>query len=181
LALNKKSAASASKLFENRLVKKTYLALVNGHLKDDEYVDIIELNLAASDFLPRYFVDQPIDDDPDHEFRMAIMNSGKPAQTKIIAKKRGYYHYKEEKTGLNKSIPVTLVNLSPVSGRRHQLRVHLKYIGHPIVGDFNYEEVYTDTFRMMLHAHEIILPLPGQEELKAVAVDPFDDLVTPLD
>lgn len=38
LALNKKSAAAASKLFSERLVKKTYLALVNGHLSNDEYV-----------------------------------------------------------------------------------------------------------------------------------------------
>lgn len=36
LALNKKAAAAASKLFRERTVKKTYLALVNGHLKDDE-------------------------------------------------------------------------------------------------------------------------------------------------
>lgn len=36
LALNKKAAAAASKLFRERTVKKTYLALVNGHLKNDE-------------------------------------------------------------------------------------------------------------------------------------------------
>lgn len=36
LALNKKAAAAASKLFRDRTVKKTYLALVNGHLAQDE-------------------------------------------------------------------------------------------------------------------------------------------------
>jgi len=36
LALNKKAAAAASKLFRDRTVKKTYLALVNGHVKEDE-------------------------------------------------------------------------------------------------------------------------------------------------
>ncbi|GAA5795590.1 hypothetical protein HPULCUR_000951 [Helicostylum pulchrum] len=160
LALNKKAAAAASKLFRERTVKKTYLALVNGHLKDDEY-----------------FVDQSIDDDPDHEFRMAVISSGKPAQTIVKVVQRGYYHYKEEKTGIEKTIPVTQVELSPISGRRHQLRLHLKYLGHPIVGDFNYEEVYTDTYRMMLHAYQIVLPLPGQDELKVIADDPFIDLV----
>jgi tRNA pseudouridine32 synthase/23S rRNA pseudouridine746 synthase len=39
LALNKKAAAAASKLFQERTVKKTYLALVNGHLSEDEYVN----------------------------------------------------------------------------------------------------------------------------------------------
>lgn len=108
---------------------------------------------------------------------MAILSSGKPAQTNIQVLKRGFYHYKEEKTGLEKTIPVTQVSLSPISGRRHQLRVHLKHIGHPIVGDFNYESEYTDTFRMMLHAHRIVLPLPGQDELKVISEDPFLKLV----
>lgn len=125
----------------------------------------------------RYFVDQPIDDDPDHEFRMAIISSGKPAQTIVKVLTRGYYHYKEEKTGIEKTVPVTQVELSPISGRRHQLRLHLKHLGHPIVGDFNYEEEYTDTCRMMLHAYRIILPLPGRDELKVIADDPFKDLV----
>lgn len=108
---------------------------------------------------------------------MAIMSSGKPAQTNVKVVKRGYYNYKEEKTGIEKTIPVTQVSLSPISGRRHQLRLHLKYIGHPIVGDFNYEKEYTDTYRMMLHAHQISLPLPGQDELKVVSDDPFINLV----
>lgn len=130
--------------------------------------------------LNRYYVDQPIDDDPDHEFRMAIKSSGKPAQTKITVVQRGLYTYREEKTGTEKSIPVSKVSLSPISGRRHQLRVHLQHIGHPIVGDFNYEIEYTDTFRMMLHAHKICFPFTGSEELKAEAEDPFVDLVTPI-
>jgi tRNA pseudouridine32 synthase/23S rRNA pseudouridine746 synthase len=109
---------------------------------------------------------------------MAILNTGKPAQTHIRVVQRGYYRYKEEKSGLEQVIPVTKVSLSPISGRRHQLRLHLKYIGHPIVGDFNYEQQYTDTFRMMLHAHKIVLPLPGRDPLEVSALDPFEDLVT---
>lgn len=130
-------------------------------------------------FLFRYIVDQPIDDDPDHEFRMTIKSSGKPAKTKITVVQRGYYSYKEEKTGLEKTIAVSKVSLSPISGRRHQLRVHLRYIGHPIIGDFNYETEYTDTFRMMLHAHKIEFPFTKREELKATAADPFLDLIVP--
>ncbi|KAI8642974.1 pseudouridine synthase [Parasitella parasitica] len=160
LALNKKAAAAASKLFRERAVKKTYLALVNGHVKKDVY-----------------FVDQPIGNDPNHSFRMAVIASGKTAQTKIRVLQRGYYTFRQEKTGLEKTIPVSKVSLSPISGRRHQLRLHLKHLGHPIVGDFNYEDTYTDTFRMMLHAHQIILPFSEEKELNVVADDPFADLV----
>ncbi|CEP09287.1 hypothetical protein [Parasitella parasitica] len=163
LALNKKAAAAASKLFRERAVKKTYLALVNGHAKEDAY-----------------FVDQPIGDDPNHDFKMAIVASGKTAQTKIQVLERGYYTFHEEKTGVEKTIPVSKVSLSPISGRRHQLRLHLKHLGYPIVGDFNYEDTYTDTFRMMLHAHQIILPLSKEQELKAVADDPFTNLVVSI-
>lgn len=108
---------------------------------------------------------------------MMITSAGKPAQTEVEVVERGYYKYKEEETGEEKVIPVTKVSLTPISGRRHQLRLHLKYIGHPIVGDFNYEETYTDTFRMMLHAHKIVLPLPNNQ-LECIAKDPFINLVT---
>lgn len=119
-------------------------------------------------------MDQPIDQDPNHEFRMMISRTGKPAQTSIQVMERGYYQYKEETSKEEKVIPVTKVKLSPISGRRHQLRLHLKYIGHPIVGDFNYEDTYTDTFRMMLHAYKITLPLPNRNEaLSCIAKDPF--------
>lgn len=108
---------------------------------------------------------------------MTILSTGKPAQTHIHVVQRGYYKYTEEKSGLEQVIPVTKVSLSPISGRRHQLRLHLKHIGHPIIGDFNYEEQYTDTYRMMLHAHTICLPLPGRDPLEVSASDPFKNLV----
>lgn len=125
-----------------------------------------------------YFVDKPIGDDMNHTFRMCIdPTNGKAAQTHIEVLQRGYYTYKEEKTGAEKTIPVSKVTLSPVSGRRHQLRVHLRSVGHPIIGDFNYEDVYTDTFRMMLHAQQIMIPLPGKDELKVNSKDPFIALI----
>ncbi|KAI8988393.1 pseudouridine synthase [Mycotypha africana] len=167
LALNKKAAAEASKLFRERLVKKTYIALVNGHLSDNSY-----------------FVDKPIAEDPNHAFRMRIDEEGKPAQTNIEVLERGYYTFKEVQTGQQKSIPATKVKLSPISGRRHQLRLHLKHIGHPIIGDYNYEDIYTDTFRMMLHAYQITLPLLEKDKEKALtitATDPFIHLLSTAD
>lgn len=53
----------------------------------------------------------------------------------------------------------TLVELKPVSGRTHQLRVHMKYLGHPIVGDVAYDGEKAD--RLFLHAGALELTLPG--------------------
>ncbi|KAI7871423.1 pseudouridine synthase [Spinellus fusiger] len=159
LALTKKAAAAASKLFQERAVKKTYLALVQGHLP-----------------LDKYHVDKPIGEDPGHDFRMAIVPGGQSAQTEIKVLQRGDYCYKEEATGEEKKIKVSKVELFPVTGRRHQLRVHLQDLGYPIVGDYNYEAKYTDTFRMMLHAYKIVLPL--KEPVCVQTIDPFHSLIT---
>ncbi|MBR3319870.1 RluA family pseudouridine synthase [Candidatus Saccharibacteria bacterium] len=54
----------------------------------------------------------------------------------------------------------SLLELRPVTGRTHQLRVHLKYIGTPIVGDPIYGEAKKDS-RLMLHAHSLEITIPG--------------------
>ena len=53
----------------------------------------------------------------------------------------------------------SLVELKPTSGRTHQLRVHMKYLGHPIVGDRVYDGEKAD--RLLLHAKELEITLPG--------------------
>ena len=60
---------------------------------------------------------------------------------------------------------ITRVHLTPITGRSHQLRVHLQYIGHPITGDQFYHPNYTESplKRMALHASYLafIQPLTG--------------------
>lgn len=53
----------------------------------------------------------------------------------------------------------SLVELRPTSGRTHQLRVHMKYLGHPIVGDVVYDGEIAE--RLMLHAGSLEITLPG--------------------
>lgn len=53
----------------------------------------------------------------------------------------------------------SLVELRPTSGRTHQLRVHMKYLGHPILGDPVYGEEKAD--RLYLHAGSLEITLPG--------------------
>ena len=53
----------------------------------------------------------------------------------------------------------SLVELKPTTGRTHQLRVHMKYLGHPIVGDVVYGTEKAD--RLYLHAGKLEITLPG--------------------
>ena len=53
----------------------------------------------------------------------------------------------------------SLLELKPTTGRTHQLRVHLKYLGHPILGDSVYGNEKAD--RLFLHAHQLEITLPG--------------------
>ena len=67
---------------------------------------------------------------------------------------------------------VALVELKPVTGRMHQLRVHLAQLGHPIVGDVRYGGALSvggqAVPRLMLHARALRFPHPGRRELKTI-------------
>mmetsp|Transcript_1398 Transcript_1398/g.1734 ORF Transcript_1398/g.1734 Transcript_1398/m.1734 type:complete len:102 (-) Transcript_1398:723-1028(-) len=70
--------------------------------------------------------------------------------------RRGYFSLR----GPHEGKPVTLLHLEPVTGRRHQLRVHCLAIGHPLVGDCAYADDW-HSYRLFLHARRLILdPLP---------------------
>ena len=55
----------------------------------------------------------------------------------------------------------SLLELKPITGRTHQLRVHLQYLGTPIVGDRVYGTDKAPASRLMLHAHELEITIPG--------------------
>lgn len=61
----------------------------------------------------------------------------------------------------------SLMELKPTTGRTHQLRVHMKYLGHPILGDLVYGEAISDEgilHRLYLHARTLELILPNGEK-----------------
>lgn len=118
--------------FSKRNVKKTYLALVEGHLQEREAI----LKL-------------PIERNPKKPQTFRVAANGKPAETA----------YKIEKSYKD----TDLVQLSPHTGRTHQLRVHMVYMGHPIVGDPIYGSENKKLGRMFLHAHTLELTLPNRE------------------
>jgi len=78
----------------------------------------------------------------------------------------------------------TLIRVQPATGRRHQIRVHLYHIGHPIVGDLKYgNRALQERFpRLMLHALEIEFALPSGERVTVEAPVPpsFEEVLRGL-
>ena len=72
----------------------------------------------------------------------------------------------------------SLVELKPTTGRTHQLRVHMKYLGHPIVGDMIYGN--EAAARLMLHAKALEITLPGGERrvFEAAVPKEFAEMLT---
>lgn len=89
-------------------------------------------------------IDLPIERDPSQPSRFRVGANGKSATTS--------YEVIESKNGKS------LVRLRPETGRTHQLRVHMAYIGTPIVGDAVYGK---SASRMYLHALSLEITLPG--------------------
>lgn len=127
------------KQFSQRRVKKTYLAVVQGTLPNDQAV-----------------IDMPIERNPRKPQTFRVGGNGKAAVT----------NYKLLKTNGKFS----LLELKPLTGRTHQLRVHLNQLGHPIIGDTLYGGKKAD--RMLLHAFELELTLPDRQRVTFTAEVP---------
>ena len=107
---------------------------------------------------PEAVIDLPIERDPKKPQTFRVGANGKTATTTYKVLKTDGVH--------------TLVELRPQTGRTHQLRVHMKYLKHPIVGDTLYGgEVAA---RMFLHAHELELTLPNRERKVFVSPVPAE-------
>lgn len=118
------------KQFSQRKTKKTYEAVVAGHLKEAAAV-----------------IDMPIERNPKKPQTFRVGSNGKSAVTAY--------------TVLAGNDKYSLVELKPVTGRTHQLRVHLEQIGHPILGDTLYGAAKAD--RLFLHAKSLEITLPNRQ------------------
>lgn len=123
-----------SRLFRERQVEKRYVALVAGRLAPA--CGEVDLPLVA--------------DWPNRPRQKVDFEIGKPSLTRYRV------------LGHEPAADATRVELSPVTGRSHQLRVHMQSLGHPILGD----ELYADAAarqraaRLMLHAERLAFPHP---------------------
>lgn len=125
-----------SKLFEIRAIHKRYAAVVTGQMNTSPDWQLIDLPIAL--------------DWPNRPLRVIHAN-GKPSQTCW----RALCYDTETNT--------TRVELKPITGRSHQLRVHLKALGHPIVGDALYAPADVEAMapRLLLHACELQFSHPA--------------------
>ncbi len=145
MSLNRKAHAAVAAQFEARTTRKAYVAEVSGRMENEE--GLIDLPLAIDpENKPRHRVD--------HEH-------GKPARTRWRV--LGY--------GENS----TRVRLLPLTGRTHQLRVHMKALGHVILGDEFYADgaALTDADRLLLHAEELGFRHPRGSDVTYTAPVPF--------
>jgi tRNA pseudouridine32 synthase/23S rRNA pseudouridine746 synthase len=143
-----------SKLFETRQVHKRYVAVVAGQPERSPKVQ-------APDAEGWYTIDGPILLDWERRPIHIIHPDGKPSRSR----------WRVLQTGADS----TLIELEPVTGRTHQLRVHMQSIGHPMLGDTLYApaEIAALSPRLMLHAHTLAFPHPFSQEAVAFSA-PID-------
>jgi len=160
-SIDRDTEIKLKQMFEQKLIKKSYLAWVRGNTKE------------------HFIVDEPIkirDDYSTSKHKVEINRSGKKAVTEFT------------KLLYNKELDATLLEVKPLTGRTHQIRIHLFHMKHPIIGDplygTNYEvaEAYledrlsredrvkfTGASRLMLHANTLEFTLDNRYFLKSQA------------
>jgi 23S rRNA pseudouridine1911/1915/1917 synthase len=133
-AKNEKSKISLSKQFQNRAVKKIYYAAVKGTIVENKGI-----------------IDAPLGRSPENRKIISVNALAKKnaiSQFSVIARKEDF----------------TLLEIRIITGRTHQIRSHMKYINHPVVGDVAYggPAKVDGKFisRQMLHSHQISFTHP---------------------
>jgi len=171
-ALNPEIARKMMAIFMADSVEKTYLAVVRGYTAEQAIID--------------YPLQEQLDKMTDR-----LAQQDKAAQTAIT-------HYRRLATvelpfavGRYPTSRYSLLQLSPKTGRKHQLRRHLKHIFHPIIGDTTHGDgKHNDFFRQQLNCRQLLLastqlnfphPVTGQRlEIQAPLDAGFSRIVTEL-
>lgn len=148
LALTKPANSDLTRQFQARMVNKTYMAILDGHLESDQG-----------------YIDAPIaKDKPNFPLLKVCFDSGKQART--------HFRVLERLESPRRS----RVLFTPQTGRTHQLRLHSREIGHPILGCDLYgsERTHSMASRLLLHALSLEFKHPLSTERISLSCDcPF--------
>ena len=149
VALDEQTRAKLSAAFAARQVTKWYLALVAGVIA------------------PQGVCTEPLGRHPLHKTRMAVIARGRAAHTEW----RCLY------SAPDKSYSLVAVHI--LTGRTHQIRVHMAHLGHPLLGDKTYADAQTAerAARQMLHAWKLAFTHPRSEELMSFRCIPPTDFI----
>lgn len=148
LALNKDTGRLLNRQFSERLVTKTYTALLFGHLHNAS--GIIDSPIAKGEF----------------PYQKICSTNGKPSLTEYQCLNHEFYKHNDQ------TFPVTRILFKPLTGRTHQLRIHSQHIGHSIIGCDLYPHLNEDTEcmspRLMLHANQLEFQHPITQKKKVI-------------
>lgn len=151
-ALNSEMARLMSVQFEQHQLQKSYLAIVRGYLQGEGRVDYplkVQLDKIADKFSQAKEAQSAVTD----YVSLATVEMPYPAGKFATAR-------------------YSLVQLFPQTGRKHQLRRHLKHLFHPIIGDTNYGDLHQNRAfsenaggnRLFLHANRLQFTHPRQQQ-----------------
>ena len=137
VAKNDRAHRFLQQQFKDRRTKKVYLALVDGVPPT-----------------PQGRIEAPIGRDTTHRQRMKVVPPGKGREAVTM-------YYTVERFPAH-----TLLEVHPLTGRTHQIRVHLAFLGCPVVGDTVYgrRKPTLNLKRHFLHAYRLTITLPGEQE-----------------
>ncbi len=156
LAKNRKAFKSLKEQFKNHEVKKHYLALVVGSFRS-----------------PRGIIDQPVGrsslDIRKWAAGVHARGEKRDAVTRYSVRAVGHLDTNPRMTAANdgNKMTVSFLDVYPQTGRTHQIRVHLQYIQHPIIGDSLYASYLPKMLKLKrhaLHSYEITFTHPGTDK-----------------
>ena len=155
-ARNAQLASSLGKAFEAGQVRKRYLALVRGWPPAEGEIDY------------------PLARDPEQP------SAGQPRLPALTRYRRRACFEWPFADGRHATSRYALVDVEPLSGRRHQIRRHFKHIAHPLVGDTTHGKgahnravaAWLGTARLWLHATRLELPGPDGEPPRVIECEP---------
>ena len=167
--LNKSIAQQLAGLFADRQIQKSYLAIVRGFVDQDGLID--------------YALKEILDRKTDKKARQ-----DKPPQSAVTAYTKLDQVELPFAVGRYQTARYSLVQLNPKTGRKNQLRRHMKHIFHPIVGDRKFGDWRHNKFieeqfgcrQLMLHAASLLFTHPLTEVPLVISAQPdetFSSLV----